>query len=87
MFFYIISNSDIWLDSGKSLSIPISLIFSIKVEDYTDHQGHTQATVSSKNAVVTYNLKTESLNFVSLDGEYFEEKYSGYFYSSGFFNQ
>ena len=61
--------------------------FSIKVEDYTDHQGHTQATVSSKNAVVTYNLKTESLNFVSLDGEYFEEKYSGYFYSSGFFNQ
>ena len=61
--------------------------FSIKVEDYTDQQGHTQATVSSKNAVVTYNLKTESLNFVSLDGEYFEEKYSGYFYSSGFFNQ
>lgn len=59
--------------------------FSIKVEDYTDHQGHTQATVSSKNAVVTYNLKTESLNFVSLDGEYFEEKYSGYFYSSGFY--
>ncbi len=59
--------------------------FSIKVEDYTDHQGHTQATVSSKNAVVTYNLNTESLNFVSLDGEYFEEKYSGYFYSSGFY--
>lgn len=59
--------------------------FSIKVEDYTDYQGHTQATVSSKNSVVTYNLNTESLNFVSLDGEYFEEKYSGYFYSSGFY--
>ena len=61
--------------------------FSIEVEDYTGVSGHKQATVSSKNAVVTYNLKTESLNFVSLDGEYFEEKYSGYFYSSGFFYQ
>ena len=61
--------------------------FSIKVEDYTDHQGHTQATVSSKNAVVTFDLNTESLNFVSLDGEYFEEKYSGYFYGSGGFTE
>lgn len=61
--------------------------FSMVSEEYTDHQGHTQATVSSKNSVVTYNLNTESLNFVSLNGEYFEEKYSGYFYSSGFFNQ
>lgn len=50
----------------------------------TDYSGETQATVSSKNAVVTYNLNKESLNFVSLDGEYFEEKYSGYFYGSGF---
>lgn len=58
--------------------------FSIEVEDYTGVSGHTQATVSSKNSVVTYNLNTESLNFVSLNGEYFEEKYSGYFYSSGF---
>ena len=59
--------------------------FSIEVEDYTSVSGHKQATVSSKNAVVTYNLNKESLNFVSLDGEYFEEKYSGYFYSSGFY--
>ncbi|MCI6179209.1 MAG: hypothetical protein MR662_01765 [Treponema porcinum] len=59
--------------------------FSMVSEEYTDHQGHTQATVSSKNSVVTYNLNTESLNFVSLNGEYFEEKYSGYFYSSGFY--
>ena len=58
--------------------------FSIKSEDSTDYPGHTQATVSSKNAVVTYNLNKESLNFVSLDGEYFEEKYSGYFSGSGF---
>lgn len=58
--------------------------FSIKSEDSTDYPGHTQATVSSKNAVVTYNLNKESLNFVSLDGEYFEEKYSGYFSNSGF---
>lgn len=50
----------------------------------TDYSGETQATVSSKNAVVTYNLNKESLNFVSLDGEYFEEKYSGYFYGSSF---
>ena len=58
--------------------------FSIEVEDYTGVSGHTQATVSSKNSVVTYNLNTESLNFVSLNGEYFEEKYSGYFSGSGF---
>ena len=32
----------------------------------------------------SYNLNKESLNFVSLNGEYFEEKYSGYFYGSGF---
>lgn len=61
--------------------------FSMVSEDYTKDPERTQATVSSKNAVVTYNLNTESLNFVSLDGEYFEEKYSGYFYDSGFYNQ
>lgn len=58
--------------------------FSMVSEDYTKDPARTQATVSSKNAVVTYNLNKESLNFVSLDGEYFEEKYSGYFYGSGF---
>lgn len=61
--------------------------FSMVSEDYTKDPERTQATVSSKNAVVTYNLNTESMNFVSLDGEYFEEKYSGYFYDSGFYNQ
>lgn len=61
--------------------------YSVTEEDYASTEGHKQATVSSKNAVVTYNLNKESLNFVSLDGEYFENKYSGYFYSSGFFNQ
>ena len=61
--------------------------FSMVSEDYTESSENTKATVSSKNAVVTYNLNTESLNFVSLDGEYFENKYSGYFYSSGFYNQ
>ena len=59
--------------------------YSVTEEDYASTEGHKQGTVSSKNAVVTYNLNTESLNFVSLDGEYFEEKYSGYFYSSGFY--
>ena len=59
--------------------------FSMVSEDSKDYPDKTQATVSSKNAVVTYNLNKESLNFVSLDGEYFEEKYSGYFYSSGFY--
>ena len=58
--------------------------FSMVSEDYTKDPARTQATVSSKNAVVTYNLNKESLNFVSLNGEYFEEKYSGYFYGSGF---
>lgn len=58
--------------------------FSMVSEDSKDYPDKTQATVSSKNAVVTYNLNKESLNFVSLDGEYFEEKYSGYFYGSGF---
>lgn len=58
--------------------------FSMVSEDYTESSENTKATVSSKNAVVTYNLNKESLNFVSLDGEYFEEKYSGYFYGSGF---
>lgn len=61
--------------------------FSMVSEDSTENSGHKQATVSSKNAVVTYNLNTESLNFVSLDGEYFEEKYSGYFYGSGGFTE
>ena len=58
--------------------------FSMVSEASKDYPDKTQATVSSKNAVVTYNLNKESLNFVSLDGEYFEEKYSGYFYGSGF---
>ena len=58
--------------------------FSMISEASTEDSEKTQATVSSKNAVVTYNLNKESLNFVSLDGEYFEEKYSGYFYGSGF---
>lgn len=58
--------------------------FSMVSEDSKDYPDKTQATVSSKNAVVTYNLNKESLNFVSLDGEYFEEKYSGYFYGSSF---
>lgn len=58
--------------------------FSMISEVSKDYPDKTQATVSSKNAVVTYNLNKESLNFVSLDGEYFEEKYSGYFYDSGF---
>ena len=58
--------------------------FSMISEASKDNSEKTQATVSSKNAVVTYNLNTESLNFVSLDGEYFEENYSGYFYDSGF---
>ena len=58
--------------------------FSMISEASKDNSEKTQATVSSKNAVVTYNLNKESLNFVSLDGEYFEEKYSGYFYGSGF---
>lgn len=58
--------------------------FSMISEASKDYPDKTQATVSSKNAVVTYNLNKESLNFVSLDGEYFEEKYSGYFYDSGF---
>lgn len=58
--------------------------FSMISEASKDYPDKTQATVSSKNAVVTYNLNKESLNFVSLDGEYFEEKYSGYFYNSGF---
>ena len=58
--------------------------FSMISEASKDNSEKTQATVSSKNAVVTYNLNTELLNFVSLDGEYFEEKYSGYFYDSGF---
>lgn len=58
--------------------------FSMISEASKNYPDKTQATVSSKNAVVTYNLNKESLNFVSLDGEYFEEKYSGYFYDSGF---
>ena len=61
--------------------------FSMVSEDYTKDPTRTQATVSSKNSVVTYNLNKESLNFVSLDGEYFEEKYSGYFYGSGGFTE
>ena len=58
--------------------------YSVTEEPNKSTSSHTQGTVSSKNAVVTYNLNTESLNFVSLDGEYFEEKYLGYFSGSGF---
>ena len=61
--------------------------YSVTEEPNKSTSSHTQGTVSSKNAVVTFDLNTESLNFVSLDGEYFEEKYSGYFYDSGFYNQ
>ncbi len=59
--------------------------YSVTEEDYASTEGHKQGTVSSKNAVVTYNLNDETLNFTSLDGEYFENKYSGYFYSSSFY--
>ena len=58
--------------------------YSVTEEPNKSTSSHTQGTVSSKNAVVTFDLNTESLNFVSLNGEYFEEKYSGYFYGSGF---
>lgn len=56
--------------------------YSVTPEPYIQNKSHTQGTVSSKNAVVTFNLNDKSLNFTPLDGEYFENKYSGYFYGS-----
>lgn len=55
--------------------------YSVTEEDYGS-AGHKQGTISSKNAVVTFDLNKQTLNFTSLDGEYFENKYSGYFYGS-----
>lgn len=56
--------------------------YSVTPEPYIQNKSHTQGTVSSKNAVVTFDLNKQTLNFTSLDGEYFENKYSGYFYGS-----
>ncbi|WP_288751826.1 hypothetical protein [uncultured Treponema sp.] len=56
--------------------------YSVTEEPYKSNSSHTQGTVSSKNAVVTFDLNKQSLNFTSLDGEYFEDEYSGYFYGS-----
>ena len=56
--------------------------YSVTEEPYKSNSSHTQGTVSSKNAVVTFDLNKQTLNFTSLDGEYFENKYSGYFYGS-----
>ena len=56
--------------------------YSVTEEPYKSNSSHTQGTVSSKNAVVTFDLNKQSLNFTSLDGEYFENEYSGYFYGS-----
>ena len=56
--------------------------YSVTEEPYKSNSSHTQGTVSSKNAIVTFDLNEQTLNFTSLDGEYFENKYSGYFYGS-----
>ena len=56
--------------------------YSVTEEPYKSNSSHTQGTVSSKNAVVTFDLNKQTLNFTSLDGEYFENKYSWYFYGS-----
>lgn len=56
--------------------------YSVKEEEYAAKEGHTKGTISSKNAIVTFDLNEQTLNFTSLDGEYFENKYSGYFYGS-----
>ena len=56
--------------------------YSVTSEPYKSDSSHTQGTVSSKNAIVTFDLNEQTLNFTSLDGEYFENKYSGYFYGS-----
>ena len=56
--------------------------YSVTEEPYKSNSSHTQGTVSSKNAVVTFDLNKQTLNFTSLDGEYFENEYSGYFYGS-----
>lgn len=56
--------------------------YSVTSEPYKKNPSHTQGTVLSKNAVVTYNLSKETLNFATLEGEYFENEYSGYFYGS-----
>ena len=56
--------------------------YSVTEEQYIQNPSHIIGTISSKNAVVTFDLNYQSLNFTSLDGEYFENKYSGYFYGS-----
>ncbi|WP_288806104.1 hypothetical protein [uncultured Treponema sp.] len=61
--------------------------YSVTPKPYIQNKSHTQGTVSSKNAVVTYNLSEKTLNFATLDGEYFGNMYSGYFYGSGFISQ
>lgn len=61
--------------------------YSVTEEPNKSTSSHTQGTVSSKNAVVTYNLSEKTLNFATLDGEYFGNMYSGYFYGSGFISQ
>ena len=61
--------------------------YSVTEEPNKSTSSHTQGTVSSKNAVVTFDLNKQTLNFTSLDGEYFENKYSGYFYGSSIHNQ
>ncbi|MGN0736800.1 hypothetical protein [Treponema porcinum] len=58
--------------------------YSLTPEDYNSG---LKGTVSSKNAVVTFDLNEQTLNFATLDGEYFENKYSGYFYGSNFTDQ
>ena len=59
--------------------------YSVTPEPYIQNKSHTQGTVSSKNAVVTFNLNDKSLNFTPLENEYFDNVYSGYFYGSGFY--
>ena len=56
--------------------------YSVTEEQYIQNPSHIIGTISSKNAVVTFDLNKQTLNFTSLDGEYFENKYSGYFYGS-----
>ena len=61
--------------------------YSVTEEQYIQNPSHIIGTISSKNAVVTFDLNKQTLNFTSLDGEYFENKYSGYFYGSSIHNQ
>ena len=61
--------------------------YSVTEEQYIQNPSHIIGTISSKNAVVTFDLNKQTLNFTSLDGEYFENKYSEYFYGSSIHNQ